>query len=104
MNKKNKAGINFRNPEAPKPEIFDLTKEGFRSTYYYLVDVIFENKSEYPIVQIDAYIDGVDDTYGVKRNEEDIYIDSNCGGNSPIRFIIPAEVFENEKRMGYCFE
>lgn len=42
----------YKNMDMPNIEIVDLTANDFRSTFCYHIDTMFENDSDYPIVQI----------------------------------------------------
>lgn len=81
-------------------EFIDLTAENFECTHCYHVDILFENSSQYPIVQIVAHGGSRQNInclfWGmVKHKESAIYIPEH--GTQAIRFIIPSTVFEAQQ-------
>lgn len=86
----------YKNMDMPNIEIIDLTADSFRSTFCYHIDTMFENDSDYPIVQIICHAGAHDNMtyllYGMKSVDCAIYIPPH--GKQAIRFIVPREIFE----------
>ena len=105
----NKRSINtpkYHTPEMPDPIIFDMVdKEYWAFTNCYHIDVIFDNKSEYPIVELlvkaEGYNGEANIKHGIRVDENIVYIDSH--EERAIRFIIPAHFFEQYKNDGILF-
>lgn len=92
-------GITKFNNAGPS-ELINMTKETYNSSTYYCIDIKAENKSEYPIVQLDVHVGERDRlTYKLfemeDQKEQPIYIGSE--GYSIIRIIIPRDPLQKRK-------
>lgn len=90
---------NFVNTNMMEIEPLDLTAKGFQSSNFYHIDIEFENKSKYPIVQILVHPGSRKNmnciAWGmVAVKESAIYIPGN--GTQAIRLIVPSMYFEAE--------
>lgn len=98
--KRTESQENYRNPDMPVFEKINLTSNGFSSTKYYHIDTVFENKSEYPIVEVVVhagdYGSATNLFYGIKDVDLPIYIPPNQSAG--IRFIVPFEIFDKVKK------
>lgn len=99
----NKRGFefpNYRNPDVPNPEKLHLAADGFKCPDCYHIDAIFQNDSEFPIVQIAIHAgqrNSVAGTfYGMDDKNTAIYIPPR--GSQAVRFIVPSAVFEEFKK------
>ncbi|MBR6657842.1 MAG: hypothetical protein IKL18_06710 [Oscillospiraceae bacterium] len=106
--------INERDIESPthytpyinSPIILDMVDReywSFKDCYHF--DVVFENISDYPIVDLQAKAKGHNGDatikHGIKDATEQIYIDPHK--EQAIRFIIPSYFFEKYKNDGIIF-
>ena len=86
----------FRNPVYSNFEIINMCDDGFESNQSFFVDALFENNSDYPIVQISIHAGDYGNAahllYGIKTVSPAIYIPPN--GSQAIRLLIPCEVFD----------
>lgn len=101
----NKRGFdfpNYRNPDIPNPEKLHLTANGYKCSNCYHIDAIFQNDSEFPIVQIAIHAGQRKSVAGTFYGMEDIntaiYIPSH--GSQAVRFIVPSAIFEEFKQYG----
>ena len=106
VNKRSVNSPKYLNTEMSDPIIFDMVdKEYWTFTNCYHIDVMFENKSEYPIVELLVNAKGHNGNanikHGIKADENIVYIDSQK--ERAIRFIIPSHFFEKYKSDGIVF-
>ncbi len=106
VNKRSITSPKYYNAEISEPIIFDMVdKEYWPFTNCYHIDVMFENKSEYPIVELlvnaKGYNGNANIKHGIKVDENIVYIDSQ--EERAIRFIIPSHFFEKYKSDGIEF-
>lgn len=97
----------FKNPryvnlEARDLEYIDLTAKGFVCTHCYHIDVMFENHSDYPIVQLVTHVgewnSAAYQLAGMENRESPIYISDH--GEQAVRFIVPSMLFEEMGHFG----
>lgn len=103
LDKQSVAHPNYLNRRMPDREKIDMTSEGFSCSYCFHIDVMFENNSDFPIVEINSHAgmrsDNTYASYGIKDTTSSIYIPPH--GTQAIRFIIPSTEFDNV--LNYSF-
>lgn len=96
INRRSISSPNYHTPEMDNPIIFDMVDTEywpFKNCYH--VDVMFENISDFPIVEFYGHAKGISSgekvRYGIKPTANNVYISPH--EKQVIRFIIPDEFF-----------
>lgn len=105
VNRRSINSPNYHTPEINNPIRFDMVDRDYWTfSDCYHVDVIFENISDYPIVELNVQAKGYSGdahiNHGLKPACNDVYISPH--GKQPVRFIIPAHFFDEYPNDKLC--
>lgn len=103
INQRSISNPNYHTPEIDNPINFDMVDQAYWSfSYCYHIDVLFENISDYPIVELYGQAKGINGganiRHGLKPAWSTVYISPQ--GIQAIRFIIPTYFFEKYPQDG----
>lgn len=107
VNQRSISTPNYHTVKVDHPTILDMVDFDFWPfTQCYHIDIIFENISDYPIVEFCGHAKGINCDakvrHGIKPVQSTIYISPH--EQQAIRFILPAHFFEKYPQDGVCID